>query len=228
MSEVSCYGQSTTKNSNSKAIHRITSNCYLLKPIKKDIEYKWFDNLPKIDTNIVKYVGNFDFSSKLKGDTIMFPIVMSFERQKKIYINEECLKYLNNPDTTNLVNIYFSSNFNTYDFYGSNVEFVSNFNKNIFNLGNCTIYRYHLRGVALANPQFFFIIIPDKKREDPSDDYVGFVLHSDDIEWQELKNTGQFVPIFINQLRLLKLKIPLYFDGDEFISFGHFIFRDEN
>ena len=218
---VSCNGQVNSQNS-TNIVNKRVPNCYILKPIQHNEEYKWIENIPPLDTNITSFLQKATFEKGIKVDTAI-GYITNFECQKKILINSECFSKLSNPDSTDLANIYYYSRFNTSNRTGSNVEFVRSYEKKILNFGNSIVYEYHLRNVSRVESDFFHIIVFKQESPEIGEDFEGLVIGSNGLDWYEIKGKGEFIPIHLTNLRGgMQVKVPLYFNKFEFIPIGHF------
>lgn len=213
-----CSGQAATHSNNNGQL----INCYILKPIQHNEEYRWVEHLPQLDTNISNFLENVSIERDIKRDTSI-GYITNFECQKKILINDDCFSKLNSIDSIDLNNIYFYSRFNTSRRTGSNIEFVRSYEKKILNLGNSLIYEYHLRNTSRIEPDFFHIIIFKKENYEIGEDHEGIVICSDGLDWSEVKEKGIVIPIHLTNLRGgMQIKVPLFFNKYEFIPIGHF------
>ena len=213
------YSQGTETNKNSIV------NCYIIKPVQND---------SKADT-----LRDFEFTKEHMGDILAHVIsskrtfvydstmdsVTSFEKQKLIPVNNECYKKLSKPDSCYLMELYFSSGYKTKNMTRSIVEFHQSYKKNIFNLGNSTIFEYEFNGVAEVESHFMYIILKEQTEDEQRSgmDYKGFVIYSDGLDWKDYGDKGFSIPLFKQMVRRSKeFYIPLHYDGERFIPIGHF------
>lgn len=203
----------------------ILDNCYITKPVKEDskeislgdIE---FSNLVLEDflkTNLKKGLNP-------KIDNSM-RFVTSFERQRQIFINNSCIGKLKGGNTDFLMELYYNSGFNTKSFSSSIIEYVGTYQKEIYNLGKCSIYEFRLNGVAEIEPHFMYIILQEQREQDIrfKKDIFGNVIFSDGMNWKNLNGSNESIPLFVHMIRREKeIVAPLYYFDGKFIPIGHF------
>lgn len=217
LNNIGCNGQNKQIENTPKQ----SINCYILKPILQNKEYKWLDKLPYLDTNMNHFLKYIFLKKDIKNDTII-GYITSFESQKRIFINEECFSNIVHLDSIDLSNIYFYSRFNTSSRTGLKIEFVKSYKKNILNLGNVEIFEYFIPNLSTVEANVFHIIIFENPNREQGDDLGGIVINSYGLEWKEVEAKCE-IPIHLTNLRGgIQIKVPLYYDGNQFIPIGHF------
>ena len=218
---VGCNVQSDNLQVKTSSQNSKVNNYFILKPIKDNIEYEWIENLNFKDTNVAGFINIIGSADHLKMDSSM-KFTMSFEMQKKIIVNSNYLSKFIFPDSVDLVNIYFSSKFNTSNLRASNVVYDTSYKKNILNYGRAVVYEYHFEGVSQVSCHSMQIIIKSEENE-YGEDYEGFVICSDGILWREISHTSKFLFSYLKALRgNIGIEIPMGFNGIEFIPLQHY------
>ncbi|MEJ0103784.1 MAG: hypothetical protein WDO19_15035 [Bacteroidota bacterium] len=212
-------------HSQAKGDNNSILNCFIIKPVKNDSKA---DSLRDFDFSKDSIDGFlFDIISGKKSisyDSSM-DYVTSFERQQLISINSKCFTKLSQPDSCNLMELYFSSDNRTKIMTKSIVEFLRSYKKTIYNFGNTTVFEYRFNGVAEVEPHFMYIILKEQTEEESryGKDYKGIVVYSDGLDWKDYNDDGFSIPLFKQMVRRNKqFYIPLCFDGNRFVPIGHF------
>lgn len=216
---------SSCKNQNPPISNNVTKliNCYILKPILKNKEFEGLDKLSYLDTNMVDFIKKYPFARKKIKIDDSIGYITSFEYQKRILINEHCFSNLTLPDSIDLSDIYFSSRFNTSLRTGLKIQFLNSYKKNILNLGNVQIFEYYVPYLSTVEAKIFHIIVFNQPNREEGDDFEGIVINSDGLDWKEINLKGEVIPIHLTNLRgEMQIKIPLIFDGSQFLPIGYF------
>jgi hypothetical protein len=197
-------------------------NCYIIKPVLNDKEYKPPMSLKTSNKSIDEYLSAIAHSKHIDTDSNLFYIT-SFEYQKKIFINYQCYGKLNEPDSLDLMGIYFNSGSHTVTMNRSIVKYVRSYTKDIFTFGKATVFEYRFDGVAEVEPHFMHIIIKEPTEDEVryGEDYRGIVINSDGLNWRKYKELE--TPSFIQTVKGdKKFEAPLLYDGNRFIPLIHF------
>ncbi|MFM9909474.1 MAG: hypothetical protein ACKVOW_09005, partial [Chitinophagaceae bacterium] len=137
--------------------------------------------------------------------------ITSFEKQRLIFINNKCLEKLNRPDSSNLMDLYFSSGYRTRVMTKTIVEFIQFYKKNVYNFGNATVYEYRFNGVAEVEPHFMYIILKQQTENEQryGKDYKGFVICSDGLDWKDYNDKGFSILLFKQMVKRVLHSIVL-------------------
>jgi hypothetical protein len=200
-------------------------NCYITKPVRHDSKADTLRNFELTNETLDKALRKIIASKeRIVYDSAM-DYVTSFERQKLIFINTQCVSKLNTPDSCNLMDLYFNSGYRTKLMTRPIVEFVQFFKKNIYKFGNALVYEYALKGVAEVEPHFMYIILKEQPEDAQryGEDYKGFVIYCDGIGWKDDAGGNFSIPLLKHSVRRDKqLYIPLFYDSEKFVPVGHF------
>jgi len=211
-----------TYSQNTMARKELINNCYTLRPVYNDSqldEPKDFDfTHDSVDNNLKTVISD---ARLIKFDSSM-EFVTGFAHQKRMSINHDCLRKLENPDSSFLIEVYYNSSISTRPMISS-VEFLQSYKKNILNFGNAIVYEYRFNNVVEASPHFMYIIVKGETEKRDWEDYKGFVLCSDGLDWRDYADKGFSIPLFTQMVRRSKeFYIPLYYNGERFIPIDHF------
>lgn len=200
-------------------------NCYITKPVKDDSKADSLRNFEFSNESLDDFLSGVISAKKpLIYDSTM-DYVTSFEKQRLIFINNKCFERLNQPDSSNMMDLYFNSGYRTKVMTKTIVEFIQSYKKSIYNFGNAIVYEYQFNGVAEVESYFMYIILKEKTEDEQryGSDYKGLVICSDGLTWKDFTDKGFSIPSYVQMIRRDKaFEIPLYYDGNRFIPLGHF------
>ncbi|NML22439.1 hypothetical protein HHL16_16260 [Pseudoflavitalea sp. G-6-1-2] len=223
---------SCTDNRNKKSNKNIKSpkivNCFIVKPIREDSKSKLPSDIKFMKEPLEKLLKRINNNENINYDSAM-SMVTGFEKQKEIYVNSGCVQYLNNPDSINLMDLYFYSGNYTKVMNHSIIKFIRSYDKNVHKMGKAKIYEYRLNGVAETEPHCMYIILKDQSEEEQriGRDHTGIVFCSDGMNWIELPEKKGSMPKLIQMIRRgMEFEIPLYYDSSRFIPIGHYKIGD--
>jgi hypothetical protein len=200
-------------------------NCYITKPVKSDSKADTIRDFEFTKKSLDDVLSNIISSKNYATYDSVMDYVTSYERQKLIFMNNQCYERLSKPDSCNLMNIYFNSGYRTKIMTKSIVEFIQSYKKNIYKFGDATVFEYRFKGVAEVEPHWMYIILKEQTEDEQryGSDYKGFIICSDGLDWKDYTSLGFSIPLFKQMIRLSKeIYIPLYYDGERFIPIGHF------
>ena len=214
------FSQSGTASKNS------IINCFIAKPVKSDSKADTLRDFEFTKESLDDFLAASIISStkSIIYDSAM-DYITSFERQRLIFVNSECYKKINKPDSCNLMELYFDAGYRTKVMTNSIIEFLQSYKKNIYKFGNAVIYEYRFNGVAAVEPHFMYIILKEQTEDEQryGKDYKGFVLCSDGLDWKDYSDKGFSIPLFKQMVRRSKeFYIPLYYSDEKLIPIGHF------
>jgi hypothetical protein len=217
---LSCKERTSSQNATLKK--GAINNCYTLRPVYNDSQLDGPNDFEFTHDSINSILqGAISDAMRVKIDSSM-NFVTGFGHQKKISINADCFGKLSSPDSSFLIGIYYNSSTAIRPIISS-VEFLQSYKKDIFNFGQAIIYEYRFNNVVEASPHFMYIIVKDESRKHDWDDYKGFVICSDGMDWKDYNDKGFSIPLFTQMVRRSKeFYIPLYYDGRRFIPIDHF------
>ncbi len=214
----------------SNASHPTTKNkiiqlsCFILRPIKHNMELDDTEtqqlNIQK-NKNIFNYVKDRIQKNNIKIDK-QSACIMNFDIQQKISIGQSCFELMK-KDSIDLSYLYFTTLSQTPNGLTTKIFLEKHFELNINNFGNAIIFQYRFNAASMAEPARMYIILKPPDIENEIDDYVGFVLRADYIDWS-INISDSIVPTYVTLHRQNReLHIPLFFDKNQFIPIGYFL-----